>query len=532
MVPCHRTIVITLNLILQIPQIGQDGEPTLTQTTNMMLNSVDFNNMSMGDLNRQVYKKNWGAIKTHSHHHRNMSVFNFMIENGDLVGLLRSGRLNTIMQQVSSKFKLQASLGFTLYSQDMDQLKFWHPSQNNQKLFTSPVLIENQQQFDECIESMSGEDFIEKAASHRPNTQWVVSSITNICFYAYKITNHPIGSSVELPVFLKKNRAMKCLDANRSGDRYEDKLCLWRCLALHRGKSTTLESTAKQLFAEYQEHCGEDTAIGDFKGLTIDELGEFEDVFKTAIVVYCLNTNGEATLVRRSAKTHCSTMYLNVYKQHFSYIVNIDLFTKSYRCSLCSKLWKSAKALGRHFPCSNSTTYEFKGGMYEASKGLFESLEEEGLNVPENLKYHNFRACYDCEVFFSKDNLPESTKSTSWTARHELASVSVCSNVPGYQQARCFISTGDEYLLVSEMMTYLDVIQVEAFKLQREKFHHILRELDAMIEYQIWQEDKAMIDAGLHCLDDYTFTSPLDRLRSRLETHLQLLPVFGFNSGR
>ena len=45
---------------------------------------------------------------------------------------------------------------------------------------------------------------------------------------------------------------------------------------------------------------------------------------------------------------------------------------------------------------------------------------------------HPYRITYDIERFLSKEQLPEGTDKVTYTSRHKLLSVSICSNVPGH----------------------------------------------------------------------------------------------------
>ena len=55
-------------------------------------------------------------------------------------------------------------------------------------------------------------------------------------FYATKLRDHAIGRSTRLPKYVLENPAVVSLDCNeQTGLPYGDRLCLFRCLALHCG---------------------------------------------------------------------------------------------------------------------------------------------------------------------------------------------------------------------------------------------------------------------------------------------------------
>jgi hypothetical protein len=60
--------------------------------------------------------------------------------------------------------------------------------------------------------------------------------ITNATFYVTKLRNPPIGPSVRLPKYVLENPAIVSLDCDKNtGLPYKDKLCFFRCLAMHTG---------------------------------------------------------------------------------------------------------------------------------------------------------------------------------------------------------------------------------------------------------------------------------------------------------
>ena len=69
-------------------------------------------------------------------------------------------------------------------------------------------------------------------------------------------------------------------------------------------------------------------------------------------MVYQLTENEDgrvyAKLVRRSPYSYDSTMFLNLYLTHFSYIFDLAKYSKAYGCSKCDKIWSSRFRMNRH----------------------------------------------------------------------------------------------------------------------------------------------------------------------------------------
>ena len=103
-------------------------------------------------------------------------------------------------------------------------------------------------------------------------------------------------------------------------------------------------------------------------GVKLKELIDLQYLYEVNISVYSLeltkpygeegdedNTEEENTvldiaaqLIHRSLCHYSSTLYLNLYQNHFFYIKDLKKYTKSYSCSRCGTLWKHVGILNRH----------------------------------------------------------------------------------------------------------------------------------------------------------------------------------------
>ena len=73
----------------------------------------------------------------------------------------------------------------------------------------------------------------------------------------------------------------------KTGKMYDDNLCLFRCLALHRGnKITALEKKTLNLFRCYCNYF--QISPTNFSGVTLAELDQIENLFHCNIMVYNL----------------------------------------------------------------------------------------------------------------------------------------------------------------------------------------------------------------------------------------------------
>ena len=90
---------------------------------------------------------------------------------------------------------------------------------------------------------------------------------------------------IPLPTYIKKNKAV--IDLEREpvhGKRYNENVCLFRCLALHRGGDVRcLESAVPKLYETY-----DNVPMEEFVVVTLEDLYRVETTFQTNVCVYKL----------------------------------------------------------------------------------------------------------------------------------------------------------------------------------------------------------------------------------------------------
>ena len=107
-------------------------------------------------------------------------------------------------------------------------------------------------------------------------------------------------------------------------------------------------------------------------------------------------------------------MFLNLYGSHFNSIKNLNMYPKSYCCSKCAKLWKTAWALNKYGKTCEVTVHVFPGTAY----------------------YMSSRTC-----------------------AIERLRLFQC---PGYNQPKCFVSSGYAKEMTPPFLEYLVVISQES----------------------------------------------------------------------
>ena len=472
--------------------------------------SQDEPPMQDGELG-DIYKRYWQAIRTYRRNYgRVQQIHNLQLSSVNTRDV--EPALWDIFESQKNAFKINFSYGFVLIHNETSDLRYYHASQNNARLFDMPKLVRNKDDFKEVLEAIAKEDILEYVRQQRPDTKWVVHIVTNLAVYINKIYEHPIGSRVILPDYLVKNKSVIGLVYdNRTGKAYEDNLCVFRCIALAMGYTVkNFVTIVQSLYRKYHK------SDKEFAGVKLSDLSKLEKLYQININVWQIDETGTAELLRRSDAVYTDTANVNMYENHFSYIKNLDLYCKSYKCNVCDQLWKDAGQLHRHqATCTLGVRHEFTGGVYHTPKTIWEELEEVGIDVAE--RFYPYRATYDIEVYFNKEDLPTASEKNTWIARHNLLSISVASNVPGYEDPVCYVTDGESSKVVDAMLERLENISETANAILCEKYAWVFEELDALFKEE---------------MEDQTEEKKAGSLRGKLESYLHQLPVVSFNGGR
>ena len=421
-------------------------------------------------------------------------------------------------------------------------MRYCHSSHNQARVFEVPHLINNQEDFDAFIENIVQEDILEWVQQQCENTKWMVVYVTNMTVFVSKIQDHPIGGETKLPDYIKKTKAIVGLDVNAHGHmRYTDNLCFFRALALYRGTpykpSGAFEQIVRGLFEEIVGGNPE-----QFEGIHLSDLPTFEQRLEMNIMVFELRKREDdqvvAQIVQQSQRRYVNTMYLNFYENHFSLNTNLDLYCKSFECRQCHKLCKGAWEMNRHeCTCNQVTKKKFVGGSYQPEPTVFELLADEGITIDDEKQFYPYRITYDFESYFCKEDVPALSEKLTWEAKHIPLSVSVCSNIPGYQEPRCFVTEGDPEKLVSKMVDYMHQIQTTAEAYLHEEhsdyYNALLELVQQKQQFESNEEDMDMTDETTEELEKKEKKShPLAVLKFKYEQWMMQIPVIGFNSGK
>ena len=206
------------------------------------------------------------------------------------------------------------------------------------------------------------------------------------------------------------------------------------------------------------------------------------------------------------------------------------MYCHSYRCRKCGdSLWKWQRDLHRHESvCEGGIRRINPGGVYQPSPSIFQRLDDEGFVIIEDLRYYPYRATFDFECYFSDERLPPDSDRVQWSARHVPLSVSMASNVPGHEDAQCYVTNGDSDKLVEDMTAHLITISDAAYESVLPSYKDVLACLKE--RESVWDE----IAATAHKDDqnEEKRVNPYNTLERQLQARLHQLPVLGFNSSK
>ena len=106
----------------------------------------------------------------------------------------------------------------------------------------------------------------------------------------------------------------------------------------------------------------------------------------------------------------------------------------------------------------------------------------------------------------------------------------MASNVPGHEDAQCYITDGDSDKLVEEKMNNLIAISDAAYESLLPSYVDVLADLDA--RKHAWDEEEEEEEAEEEEAENGKKTvNPYETLEKQLQAWLHQLPVIGFNSG-
>ncbi|KAL4233639.1 hypothetical protein ACF0H5_008321 [Mactra antiquata] len=413
------------------------------------------------------------------------TTFNFPLnENFSSDDLMR--HVEYIYNSVQFSFKINMSFGLILQHNRSGQFRYFIPYYN-QNIFNIPVLISNRQDIMLLREKLSEIDITTYMLRQRENTEWKPLCITNVVADIYR-TAFALGNTpTRLPDYIKLRKTIISFETNpNSHQPYDDNLCFFRCYAYHVKRTIHIERYCKEMFYVWSKYVKDNKLKS--KDVTLHTIPDIEKCFKINIHVYSLLEDDVAIIRFKSLESIVGEnnkkdiMYLNLHDQHLSYIkdFSVHVYSKKFRCDMCSKLFSSNYKCNIHKQkCNAKTKINLPGGYYSLPKIIFEKLEEYGIIVEQKDRHFPWFITYDFESLLLQET--DVISSQKWHTTHKPVSVSICSNVEGFETPKFILDDNTDSLL-SQLISYMYEISEKVYSLSQMKWRHVLDQLNKLDE--------------------------------------------------
>ena len=306
-----------------------------------------------------------------------------------------------------------------------------------------------------------------------------------------------------------------------------------------------------------------------------DEIDEVEKFFEININVYTQEEEGITNIDRRSMSKYSKTLNLMRHDNHFMYIKNMDLMRHCYKCKSCSKCFTNLKACTRHeIKCickKEFTKHTFVGGNYNKQQTLFERIlkifqsekneklknQQKEQNKKDKIKddrktyyskHKHFPMSYMLKVFgLTKEDLfypneivydfeslkkiidktddDDKGKQLTFSADHVPVSVSILSNVEGYDNKPIFLCDESPEILIDKFVKSLTEISNKSLELLSKKYSKVTLFLDSLIKESMpgdYEDGEPLEDE----------TKTLINLKNKFISWYSVIPVVSFNGSK
>ncbi len=476
--------------------------------------------------------------------------YNFPVRNNFTLAELMNFAQVIYEKQVQT-FKLNMAFGYILRHKVTGELRYFIAF-DNEPIFDKPIYISKASDLLRLKRKLSRLDINEYIFNMRIDTSWTPYLITNLTFFIQN-TGFTLGNALELPQFLVDKKSIIGLTKSYKGNHtFSDNLCLFRALTIHRhpqkwrsGDHEEFEREVYHYYQEFRRQSNEEDLPSDpmdYEGFGLELLPNFEKTFRVNCNLFELSEDNAAYPIFKSTCRYPDTMNLNLWQHHVSLVTKFSSYAQKFVCRSCRRHFKSACNWRKHEGrCKSKTRVKFLGGFYNYKNSLFDELEEFGLMVDPEDRFCQHFCCFDMESYLEKIE-GDCTQKLEWLEKHMPISVSLSSNLPGYEKGRCIINENPDEL-VQEMVEYLLQIRDKYQTITEEKYGHILSKLEDLIKQ--WSNTDAEDEQTVYDEEDKVKTketfqervgkimyTKLSTLRKKLKTYMSQLICVGFNNAR
>ena len=250
----------------------------------------------------------------------------------DLAKLLVPQMMNKIKQAVQTRHKNNYRYAFELRNIEDGETMVYFTNTNSpwfSKLSKTKEWLTTQEELR-----------LQGAKIDRPNTKWVFQKHLFIDLKVI-LDRQPlqIGRG-RLPDWIRNKREVISLDT------FNDNLCIFRCMAVHRGANKQFNTQrarelAQSFFAAYPK----------LPFITLQQFHLLEKHFKQGFAAFSVTNAGDIILTHHPShydKVSHPTMNIGLYEGRAFLITDINKVTNNYTCGECMARFTRASDLSRH----------------------------------------------------------------------------------------------------------------------------------------------------------------------------------------
>ena len=438
---------------------------------------------------QQTYEEHASLILDSDFIGRLVSIYNLPLDTNFSIDTIMN-KIEEIYSSKNNAFRINISFGVFLRNIKTNAVRYFRPYRCSE-LFAKPLYVSSFKDLSRFRTRLVNYNIPDYFLKTRPNTEYVPIFAVQARIFVWNL-NYALGCTyVAVPKYISKNKGiLPMVFARASKRRYRDMLCMFRCLAYHKNKQFfTLNEPVQNnflhiYFEKWQKFLEryENRLISQasFEGVKLIDLSLFEKCFKINIEVYEMGKKQVSSHVFRSRRSFTNSMNVNLFDGHASYISDFSAYSKKYQCKKCEKMFKTIYFVKRHeISCELCTKIKFPGGMFRPKHDIWKRLAFVGVHVDVTDTFWPWTVAFDCEAMLKEVNISQGNN-TLLTHKHEPISVSICSNVTGYDSPHCIVEENFSKL-VCRFVRYLDkctdVIRSESKK----KWGWILKTLEKNI---------------------------------------------------
>jgi len=471
-------------------------------------------------------------------------------------------KLTDVATQQSKSFVIQINFGYiTENLDDLEQPYKYFGVVYGRGYLRRRIVISRLEDLARVRQILEERDVHDYLKNLRPNTKTVLKYITNFTF-SLAFLDFVMGRGI-VPSYIKNCRFIKSLDVSKDRKEYKDNLCIFRCLAYHKNKTSfrANEYFAQRYYYIWRKYMHVTKFVylpkncRRYRGITYDDLPLFESCFKLQLKIYERMPDTAVHPIYLSMRSdYKDELYLNLYGNHLSFVCDFSSYAKKFQCNNCSMFFRAQYLLKRHrLVCFNRTNLKYPGGIMKPNLTVFEELEEYEIFVPKADRTYPWFCCFDFESILKNDaSEMQNAVKEQRISTHVPVSVSLCSNITGFDNAYTIVDQ-DVDSLAKRMIVYLKQIQSIAFSLAKEKWSYVFdllqKTLDKWKPMQSTQSEKSVDpllsehfnlnsitcngDQQALCMSDSSrMYSKIKDLCMKFILYCSRLVVLSFNGGR